>query len=259
MQAQVSKAARLSPNPNLRRQQIPRLLVRGRLLQIKSTTNHIYRFRNGRWQTLKTPPDLHAFWGVAAYDGGVWVLGGRFTTPGKTHFLDLGHFDGKKWAEHTIINDDGKPNHIQLAAAADGTAWIAEKAAWRASPKALTKIDLPPHAALDGVALAKSSNEVWLNATFNLADALLRFDGKRYTRIEIRGSPALRNPDWRRSVVVGAGHTWMFMGTTIWQLVPPGGKPPQPERLRFDMRGGMKIVPMTQCEANGDDAPQTAP
>jgi len=224
----------------------------------QSTTGHIYRFRNNWWKKLKTPPPLHGYHGLAAYDGGVWVLGGRFSLPGKRHWLDLGHFDGKKWAQHTIINDDGRPDFIHLEAAPDGTAWLAEKAAWRVTPKTLTKIDLPKHATLDGIALAKSANEVWLNAMYVPTDVLLRYDGKRYTRIEIRAAPELRMRETRRSVVVGAGHTWMFFGGRIWQLVPPGGKPPKAERLLLDSQGRMKIVPMTQRKANSTDAPQPA-
>ena len=152
----------------------------------------------------------------------------------------LAHFDGKAWSEHVITNPE-HPSRIQLAVAPDGTAYVAENAAWRATPKKLTKIDLPANTDLNGIALAKSATEVWLEVGAPGSRYLLRLDGMRRTRIAMRDSGVLVNE--RRSVVAGAGKTWMFQGPVIWQLVPPGDKAPPSQKLRFETSGTLTIEP----------------
>lgn len=207
----------------------------------------IERFKAGRWTIQANPPTPVGYHDVGAHDGGLWVLGGNSD---EKHNLIAAHFDGASWVEHTIVNDD-RPSGMQLTVAPDGTAWIAENAVWRATRTTLTKLDLPPSAELQGIALAKSSNEVWLNVQIESEEMVLRFDGERYTRLEVRGSPlelttaqgvaSIAMLGTPRTVLAHGEHTWLFAADLIWQLAPPGTEPPPRVRLRAAKMGALQV------------------
>jgi hypothetical protein len=109
----------------------------------------------------------------------------------------------------------------------------------------LTKIDVPSFGKLQGIALARSVSEVWLNAEADNGIVVLRFDGERYTRIDVRGPRGMTRGRFEaRTVVTRGDQAWMFAGDTIWQLLPPKSESPRRVKIYAKEMGKVTVEPV---------------